>query len=317
MYAIPYSLPESATYFTSHHTHFGATLQASAGERMKVFMIVLGMVVIAVAGMAAAQSSRPQFEVASVKPNTSGDNRMSVDAAKGRFSATNVSLRNLLRYAYDPHLPEDEMRRATALFSATSAIQIIGGPSWIGNDRFDVEAKPGGDHPIAQGEMQLMLQSLLEDRFQLKAHYEMREVPTYNLVVAKEGKLKVSSDKNPASGKPMPPLPLGRATVLGRPTASGMAMTFYGRAITISTLVTSLESWAGKRITDKTNFKGTFDVLLEFSPQQSTATVVEQGVTPSPADPSGPSLFTVIVAGHGCPGHLHKDDLCFPDSPCA
>jgi uncharacterized protein (TIGR03435 family) len=200
-------------------------------------------------------------------------------------------------------LPEDEMRRGAALFSATSAIQIIGGPGWITSDRFDVEAKPAGDHPIAQSEMQLMLQALLEDRFHLKAHYEMREVPTYNLVVAKEGKMRASSDENPPpsttlQGEKLPPLPRGRIStfVIGRPTPP-LVMTMYGHAIPISALATTLESSAGRPITDKTNLSGLFDVLLQFSPQQQSGLSAADGTqgTVSPvSDPSGPSIFTAI-----------------------
>jgi uncharacterized protein (TIGR03435 family) len=239
--------------------------------------------------IAHAQSSRPQFEVASIKRNTSGDNSVVVDAARGRFLASNVSLRILLRYAYDPNLPEDEGRRGAVLFDSTSAIEIIGGPAWISNERFDIEAKPTEGRVPAQAELQRLLQGLLEDRFQLKSHYETREASTYDLVIVKQGRLKVSPDKAPAG---VPPVPDGRLTMYGgQPSPSGRVVKMYGRAITMAALVPPLQSWTGRRITDKTNFKGAFDVLLQFSPQASTAAVEQAG---SPSDPSGPSIFTAI-----------------------
>src|SRR5439155_12549293 len=66
--------------------------------------------------------------------------------------------------------------------------------SWINTDRFDVEAKreslPGS---IALDEFLLMVRSLLEDRFQLKVHWEKRDWPIYELVTAKTGpKLRAS-----------------------------------------------------------------------------------------------------------------------------
>ena len=82
-----------------------------------------------------------------------------------------------------------------------------GGPSWVASDQWDLQAKaaegsiPSGlgypgpatpNHPLL-----LMLQSLLEDRFQLKMHREMREETVYELTVAKNGsKLNLSSDQS-------------------------------------------------------------------------------------------------------------------------
>ena len=164
---------------------------------------VMAALLIAVAPSARAQSSRPQFEVASIKLNTSNAPRMGVDADRGRFVATNVPLSILLRYAFDTRLPEDGLLRGQFLFSSPTSLQVIGGPAWITKDHFDIEAKPSAGHRPDQPEMQLMLRSLLEDRFQLKVHREMREVPTYDLVVAKEGKLQASSDdKAPPSATP-------------------------------------------------------------------------------------------------------------------
>jgi uncharacterized protein (TIGR03435 family) len=103
--------------------------------------------------------------------------------------------------------------------------QISGGPGWIGSDRFDVEGKaedPNADY----GQLRLMLQSLLEDRFQLQLHREVRESPIYALVVGKGGpKIKLSADQtSPDVNGPSPPgssrpnhgaLRLGPGSIIG------------------------------------------------------------------------------------------------------
>jgi hypothetical protein len=77
--------------------------------------------------------------------------------------------------------------------------QVIGGPSWMESDRFEVQAKAdcsGG--PILGRQLRLVVQSLLEDRFQLRAHMETRELPIYELVVGKDGlKMNLSEDQTP------------------------------------------------------------------------------------------------------------------------
>src|SRR5689334_196546 len=71
----------------------------------------------------------PTFEVASIKPNTSGDGRVFMQNQPGRFAATNVTLRQLIRNAYQ-----------------LQEFQISGGPSWISSDHFDIVAKiPASD----------------------------------------------------------------------------------------------------------------------------------------------------------------------------
>ena len=66
---------------------------------MKPFLLMLVFAMAAMPAASQTPAQKPAFEVASVKTNTSGDNRVSVDAAKGRFAATNASLRILIRYA--------------------------------------------------------------------------------------------------------------------------------------------------------------------------------------------------------------------------
>src|SRR5678816_1377986 len=85
----------------------------------------------------------------------------------GRLTA-NASLRVLIQGAYQ-----------------MQPFQIVGGPEWIGSEQYDVDAKTA-DRPD-EGQMLRMLQTLLEDRFQLRIHRESREMPVYALVAARGG----------------------------------------------------------------------------------------------------------------------------------
>jgi uncharacterized protein (TIGR03435 family) len=115
------------------------------------------------------------FEVASIKPNPSGDFRRGIGPGPGgRFSAINVPLRDLMTFAY-------------GIPTAFANLQIVGGPAWIENEKFDVDARaPGGVLPPAQ--VGAMVRALLEDRFKLVVHRETRELPIYNLVIDRDDK---------------------------------------------------------------------------------------------------------------------------------
>ncbi len=127
-------------------------------------------------GWAQSTTAHPEFEVASIKRNTSGSPNMDVSAPPGnRFNAENVPLRFLIRVAYD-----------------VKDFQIAGGPAWINSDRYDITAKSESDATFAQ--MRPMLQSLLADRFKLALHRELKELPVYDLVAAKSG-LKLTASK--------------------------------------------------------------------------------------------------------------------------
>jgi hypothetical protein len=72
-----------------------------------------------------AQNQSLKFEVASVKPNVTGDHRVAIlTQPGGRFVATGVSLKTLIGFAY-----------------SVRDFQILGGPVWLDDDRWDVEAR--------------------------------------------------------------------------------------------------------------------------------------------------------------------------------
>jgi hypothetical protein len=110
--------------------------------------------------------ARPTFEVASIKPSPGRSLRM-VRPLPGRLTA-DAPVRLLMQNAY-----------------TVQPFQIVGGPAWTDSEQYEIEAKAGGNASRAQ--MFLMLQSLLEDRFQLKSHRETRELPVYALVAARRG----------------------------------------------------------------------------------------------------------------------------------
>jgi len=138
------------------------------------FLTVLGTYECVGAQGQSNANPRVEFDDVSITPSAPGKVGVSFTYRAGRFDAINVSLHTLIRHAYG-------MQDST----------IVGGPSWMSSDRFDVSAH--GDVglspalPVASvGEpsrLQLMVQSALADRFRLVVHKERREIAGYKLVL--------------------------------------------------------------------------------------------------------------------------------------
>ena len=106
-----------------------------------------------------------------------------VAGSPDRYSATSITVNQLILRAY-----------------RVRDFQVAGGPDWMKSDRFDVEAKAEtGSDPKSRA-FDLMLQSLLADRFQLVAHFEKRDLPAFELTIAKNG-LKIHASAPPAPGE--------------------------------------------------------------------------------------------------------------------
>src|SRR5262245_15995067 len=115
----------------------------------------------------AAPAPRDAFEVTTVKPNKSGDGRVSMRIIPGNgYEAFNVTLGAMIRMAY-----------------RLQDFQVIGAPAWVDQDRFDIVGKAPAGEPL---NIQPRMQSLLAERFNLKAHEETREFPVFALVVANQ-----------------------------------------------------------------------------------------------------------------------------------
>jgi Protein of unknown function (DUF3738)/BlaR1 peptidase M56 len=177
-------------------------------------LIAIGAVAsLSPAWIALAQAPRPAFDVSSIKLNTDQTNGITfADREGGRLNVVNNEISNVIRNAY-----------------GISNYQLIGAPEWVNSERYDIEAR--GPSTAGHKEMMLMLQTLLADRFAMRAHFETREMPAYILTVAKGGpKLHLlgSEDCVPFdSTKPNPEaVPnMCAAMIISRGTTSGMQLT--------------------------------------------------------------------------------------------
>lgn len=139
--------------------------------------LVTSLFVVALTGTSLGQQSAAppslRFEVASIKPSdTSLAARGYAGALIGRrWLATNTTLRDLIRLVQNMWLPE----------------QVVGGPSWMDRDRYDIVATVDGTPSPA--EATAMARALLEERFSLRAHIESRELTSYELSLARPGTL--------------------------------------------------------------------------------------------------------------------------------
>jgi len=234
---------------------------------------------------AQAPSTTLTFEVASVKPNKSGDGRVMLGMQPGgRFTATNVPARLLLRQAFN-----------------VQDFQIVGGPDWLSSDRFDVVAKaPEGDFTGEQ--LRPMLQALLAERFKLIFHNETRDMPVYALMkLRSDGKLgpkltpsatDCAAARGRRGGGPPPALPqpgqrldCGMMMGIGRMNAGGMPM---------GELARSLAQQVGRVVLDKTELTGGYDFELTYAPEQLSGAPAQLNGAPVTIDPNAPSLFTAL-----------------------
>jgi uncharacterized protein (TIGR03435 family) len=239
----------------------------------------------------AAPEKKLSFEVASIKRNLSAQDGGGGGPRGDRFVLRNVPVQTLINVAFRP--TNGNLLRQ----------QIIGGPDWIRSDRFDIDAKMSGSYPsIPYQQVQLMVQSLLEDRFQLKAHREKRELPVYELVVGKGGsKIKLSEDQTApdaqqsgitfATGDQEDPTPLKRGAM--RLTTGSSDTILSANAVQISSLVSLLQSSSDRIILDKTSLTDRFDIHLRFHRHNNVVIETPNGLI-SPSDSPAPSIFTAI-----------------------
>jgi uncharacterized protein (TIGR03435 family) len=230
-------------------------------------------------------ADRPRFDVASVKPNKSGDNRNGLQYQPGgRFTATNHTLRNLIFIAYQPGI-----RRT------------IEDPKWnsVLSAHFDIVANAEGN-PTGE-QTRLMLQSLLADRFKLVVHFETRPIPVYALVLANPGKIGPGLKPHSDDVKCIPVGPQQQGfgdfptpwcgEMRMAPVPGGVRQ--IGNKVTADRFANLLALSVDRVVVDRTGLSGYFDSDFEYAFTQGQGGVPRPSVEAS--DPSAPpSIFTAM-----------------------
>jgi uncharacterized protein (TIGR03435 family) len=252
---------------------------------MKLLLIAVGSAAVALS-QTPSPTAHPSFEVASIKPNSSGGNAAYIQPLPGgRLVMKNFAVLQLILSAY-----------------GVQSYQISGDPPWISTDHYDIQAKSEGNVSVQQMEGP-MLQALLEDRFKLMFHRETRQLPVYELTVAKGGiKLERSKEGSciPYSVDALPPSAPApgapRLNYCGYPRSGveGLNRTLDGVGVGMTVLANRLSpNYAAqlrRMVIDGTGLKGTFDVHLKW-----TVDAAAGGVGPGISDDSpAPSIFTAL-----------------------
>ena len=235
----------------------------------------------------------PKYDVASIKPYKTDDRRVMMMITPDGVSLQGVPMRLLLPQAFG--VEED---------------RILGEPAWVKSNRYDIEAKVEPDNAPKLKDMKVeqrnaMMLQLLVDRFNLKYHYEKRELPMYALVVAKDG-LKMKPTKadqdGPETDAPKPgdaPGPGdGRAPRPGRRMMTMNPGHLESTGTTIDMLTHVLSRQLGRTVVDKTGLKGEYDFALDYTPDNMPMPphgAPESGPKPEvQPDQNGPSIFTAV-----------------------
>ncbi|MBZ5585240.1 MAG: TIGR03435 family protein [Acidobacteriia bacterium] len=250
---------------------------------------VAGLLVVAAYGLFGQSADPPRFAVASIKRSPSTvPLSMAVPMGVGyrpggRLTAGNAPLTMLIQRAY-----------------SVQGFQVVGGPSWISTEGYDIEAKPEGN--TDQKRMWLMLQTLLADRFKLSMHRETRDLPVYDLQAVKSGP-KLPAPQGgacaevlttlPEAGQPRPAPPCGPGLV-----KAGTGLTMLGFSVSMPAFAKQLSLIVGREVIDKTGFTGRFSLHLEFAIDDALAGLpdpVGPDASGQPADPAArPTIRTAL-----------------------
>jgi uncharacterized protein (TIGR03435 family) len=163
----------------------------------------------------------------------------------GRYTMYGVPLRIYLQLAYQ--LPPDR----------------VSGPAWMDSERYDIVATMPADTPDPQ--VLLMLQNLLQERFQIKLHREQKETAVYALVVDKGG-------------------PKLQESVEGTPPGVQLGGILKAKNRSLGDLAAILMRWTDRPVVNLTGLDGHYDFELDLNPSSAPSSGHRLGCLRSPPE---------------------------------
>lgn len=215
--------------------------------------------VIASISSLSAQTT-PSFDVVSIKLHGSSNDGGGTRSLPDGFRWSNVPFVYVIHAAYGVSMDN----------------QIEGLPAWANSERYDIEGK--ADEKTAESwkgvpykerikQQEPMFQSILADRCHFKGHLVIREMPVYDLVIAKGGLKMKEAAPNEPSGESM----------------GGNKLVAH--ALPTSTITGAFQWTVGRIIVDRTGLEGKkFDFELSWVPDNRADATGE----------AGPSIYTAL-----------------------
>jgi uncharacterized protein (TIGR03435 family) len=253
---------------------------------------IVALAVLAGPPLAARQAAtpRPTFDVVSIKPSPPGAQNRLPRINPGRVEIYNTTLKRFIGMTYSRF--------------AFDSREIVGGPSWIDSERFDLIATmnlpPQFDSSGLPAGLVAMLRALIEDRFRVKAHNERREGDVYALTFARSDRktgtglrsvpdMCAEAMKEQSGATPAPPRKGPPPCSFGGPPGK-----LIGTGVPMGMFAGWLSGNVGRLVVDRTGLPGSFDIELTFDP--SSAAKAPLGAPPGPVSPddTAPSIVTAL-----------------------
>lgn len=209
----------------------------------------------------AAEHKPLAFEITSVKPSKPDARSRGIRPLPGgqSYRAEAVPLRLMIKLMYK-----------------ITDSQIVGGPSWMDNDLWDVDAK--AERPSNLDQLHEMFQTLLADRFQLRFHKDTRDLQAFVMTVDKSGsKLKASQSQNWTE---IPIRGAGPGKIVGTRAPMPYLCWFIAQPLNVP-------------VVDHTGLNGFYDFTLAIPPPPPPAGAQPDGRDAAPQDRRG-DVFAAI-----------------------
>jgi uncharacterized protein (TIGR03435 family) len=250
-----------------------AARNANASKlRSLIVATLLAVPAIAQQPAATPLPALPVYDIVSIHPHNALDDNTSINTRPGNFAATNATLKQLISFAFG--IRED---------------LLSGLPGWADSAHFDVTAKVSNFDPSAfknltREQREGMLRPMLTDRFQVKAHTEIKTLAVFNLVLTKDGpKFKQNPPPINDPDHPHPKTQQGRGNI----TINNNDLT--ATAVPLSSIAEMLAGQLNHTVIDKTGLTGDYDLKLKWTSDEDSNKAADNGIADRP-----PDLFTAL-----------------------
>jgi len=214
---------------------------------MRIRFLSIPALLALVCAAACAQT----FEVTSIHASEPGLRTGNFHTDPGTFSIHNMTLRSCIEWAY-----------------GLSPLQISG-PAWLGELRFDINAK-AVDHNADDDQLRLMVRAMLADRFGLGVHHEQKEQQVFALTIAKNGPKFHPKGTKDASR-------FAESATEGAAEFSEDKTGAMAEHVTMSDVANKVSELVNRIVIDRTGLTGRYDFRLDLTPYMTVDTSGQDG----------------------------------------